>query len=198
MVEPARRHGPFDARYPARQKIAASVWELRPDRDGPESLPFSGFLARFFPTRRRHDFEALAASRSVLRRRRPAIDPERAASRSRRRLPRGSCDLPPPPDTGRRTVPCLRACSTIFRPLADASSHDSAALPLRAASEQLLLTGLLRPHERSSDAPRQLSLGTLIGTACFVGESCVRGSSGCGHLCSSRLGLYRVRFQLVV
>lgn len=61
MVEPARRHGPFDARYPARQKIAASVWELRPDRDGPESLAFSGFLARFFPTRRRHDFEALAA-----------------------------------------------------------------------------------------------------------------------------------------
>jgi hypothetical protein len=61
MVEQARRHGPFDARYPARQKIAASAWELQADQDGAESLDSSGFLARFFPDRRRHDFEALAA-----------------------------------------------------------------------------------------------------------------------------------------
>lgn len=61
MVESARKHGPFDLRYPARRKIAASVWELRPGRDGPGRLEWSGFVARCFRNRRRHDFEALAS-----------------------------------------------------------------------------------------------------------------------------------------
>ena len=61
MVESMRKHGPFDFRYPVRPKIATPVWELQPDRDGPGRLAWSVFLARFFPSRRRHDFEALAA-----------------------------------------------------------------------------------------------------------------------------------------
>jgi hypothetical protein len=61
MVEPARRHGPFDTRHPVRLKLAATTWELQPDEEGLERLDWSAFLARFFPDRRRHDFEALAA-----------------------------------------------------------------------------------------------------------------------------------------
>jgi hypothetical protein len=61
MVESGRKHGPFDPRYPVRRKIATPVWELQRDRDGPGRLEWSVFLARFFPNRRRHDFEALAA-----------------------------------------------------------------------------------------------------------------------------------------
>ena len=61
MVESMRKHGPFDFRYPVRPKIATPVWELQRDRDGPGRLAWSVFLARFFPNRRRHDFEALAA-----------------------------------------------------------------------------------------------------------------------------------------
>ena len=61
MVEPARRHGPFDTRYPVRPKLAATPWELQPDHDGFERLDWSAFLARFFRNHRRHDFEALAA-----------------------------------------------------------------------------------------------------------------------------------------
>ena len=61
MVESGRKHGPFDPRYPVRRKIATPVWELQLDRDGPGRLEWSVFLSRFFPNRRRHDFEALAA-----------------------------------------------------------------------------------------------------------------------------------------
>jgi hypothetical protein len=61
MVEPARRHGPFDNRYPVRPKLAATAWELQPDEVGLGRLDWSAFVARFFPDRRRHDFEALAA-----------------------------------------------------------------------------------------------------------------------------------------
>jgi hypothetical protein len=64
MVEPARRHGPFDTRYPARSKLAATRWELQPDQDGLERLDWSAFVARFFPTIDRHDFDALAAYQS--------------------------------------------------------------------------------------------------------------------------------------
>jgi hypothetical protein len=64
MVEPARRHGPFDSRYPLRSKLAATAWELQPDEVGLGRLDWSAFLARFFPNRRRHDFEALAAYES--------------------------------------------------------------------------------------------------------------------------------------
>ena len=61
MVESGRKHGPFDFRYPVRRKLATPVWELQPQRDGPERLEWSVFVARFFPNRLRHDSEALAA-----------------------------------------------------------------------------------------------------------------------------------------
>ena len=61
MVETARKHGPFDDRYPVRLKLPASSPDLRVDEDGGERLEWSQFLARFFPNRRRHDFAALAA-----------------------------------------------------------------------------------------------------------------------------------------
>jgi len=61
MFESARKHGPFDERYPVRQKLPAPRWDLRLGREGQERLEWSAFLARFFPNRRRHDLEALAA-----------------------------------------------------------------------------------------------------------------------------------------
>jgi hypothetical protein len=61
MVESARKHGPFDDRYPVRLKLPAPSCDLRPAEDGAERLEWSAFLARFFPNRRRHDFAALAA-----------------------------------------------------------------------------------------------------------------------------------------
>jgi hypothetical protein len=64
MVEPARRHGPFDTRYPTRTKLAAATWELESDGGRSERLDWSAFLARFFPTSRRHDFRAVAAYES--------------------------------------------------------------------------------------------------------------------------------------
>ena len=60
MIESARKHGPFDDRYHVRLKLPAAS-ELRPDGDEGERLEWSEFLARFFPSRRRHDFAALAA-----------------------------------------------------------------------------------------------------------------------------------------
>lgn len=93
MFESGRKRGPFDLRYPVRRTIGAPVWELQPDRDGPGRLEWSVFLARFFPSRRRHDFEALAAYeayRNSLDRaalppgsspRRPAFARERKAER---------------------------------------------------------------------------------------------------------------------
>jgi len=64
VVEPARRHGPFDTRYPARPKREATIWELQPDQDSSQILGWSAFLTRFFPNGRRHDLDALAAYES--------------------------------------------------------------------------------------------------------------------------------------
>lgn len=61
MVESARKHGPFDDRYPVRLKLPAPSRDLWPDENGAERLEWSEFLTRFFPNRRRHDFAALAA-----------------------------------------------------------------------------------------------------------------------------------------
>jgi hypothetical protein len=61
MPESARKHGPFDGRYPVRPRLPAPRWDLRPDGDGGESLDWAAFLARFFPNRGRHDFVALKA-----------------------------------------------------------------------------------------------------------------------------------------
>jgi hypothetical protein len=57
-IEHSRKHGPFDRRsLPIRHKPAPpSLWRLGEDR-----LDWQGFLARFFPESRRHDFGALAA-----------------------------------------------------------------------------------------------------------------------------------------
>lgn len=61
MVERSRKHGPFDGRYPARRKLSPPDWELAPDEQREQRLGWAAFAARFFPDRRRHDFEALAA-----------------------------------------------------------------------------------------------------------------------------------------
>ena len=61
MFESARKHGPFDERYPVRQKLPAASRDLQLDGEGGERLEWSAFLARFYPNRRRHDLEALAA-----------------------------------------------------------------------------------------------------------------------------------------
>jgi hypothetical protein len=60
-AEHSRKHGPFDLRYPPirHQPSPASLWRL-----GDERLDWQGFLARFFPDSRRHDFEPLAAYES--------------------------------------------------------------------------------------------------------------------------------------
>jgi hypothetical protein len=57
-VERSRKHGPFDLRYsPIQRKAApASLWRLGEDR-----TDWQGFLTRFFPGARRHDFDTLAA-----------------------------------------------------------------------------------------------------------------------------------------
>jgi hypothetical protein len=101
MVELGYKHGPFDFRYRVPRKIATPVWELQPDRDGPGRLGWSAFLARFFPTRRRHDFEALAAYEGY----RNALD--RAAS------PHGSAPSGPVFARGRQAE---RGVSALPRP----------------------------------------------------------------------------------
>jgi hypothetical protein len=57
MVEPRRKHGSFDPRYPALSTPAIPTWVLQVDA----GLEWTQFLTRFFPGRRRHDIEALAA-----------------------------------------------------------------------------------------------------------------------------------------
>ena len=100
MVESGRKHGPFDARHPVRRKIAGPIWELQPDRDGPGRLEWSVFLARFFPNRRRHNLEALAAYEAY----RNALDraaspqaspPQRPASARGRKAERRVTSSPP-------------------------------------------------------------------------------------------------------
>jgi hypothetical protein len=57
MVEPRRKHGPFDPRYPLLTKPPTPTWVL----DADAGLEWTAFLARFFPGSRRHDIDALAA-----------------------------------------------------------------------------------------------------------------------------------------
>ena len=68
-VEHARKHGPFDSRYPPirHEPTPASLWRL-----GEERLDWHGFRGRFFPDSRRHDFDALVAYESYLNDGRPA------------------------------------------------------------------------------------------------------------------------------
>ena len=63
MIEPSRRHGPFDPRF--------SIERAGPDRPAatgmteieevPSGLDWAAFSGRFFRDRRRHDFEVLKA-----------------------------------------------------------------------------------------------------------------------------------------
>jgi hypothetical protein len=83
MFESARKHGPFDERYPARQKLPAPRWDLRLAGEGEERLEWSAFLARFFANRRRHDFAALAAYEAY----RNTLDQRTAQPRTTARRP---------------------------------------------------------------------------------------------------------------
>jgi hypothetical protein len=57
MVESRRKHGAFDSRYPTLSTPPAPAWVL----DANQGLEWAEFRTRFFPGRRRHDIEALAA-----------------------------------------------------------------------------------------------------------------------------------------
>ena len=67
MVEPSRRHGHFDGRYPVLPKLVerTRVPESA-DAEG-DQLDWSAFHRRFFPNRRRHDQAALAAYQAYTR-----------------------------------------------------------------------------------------------------------------------------------
>jgi hypothetical protein len=80
-MEPSRKHGQFDPRYPPiRHKPSpASLWRL-----GEEHLDWQRFLARFFPATGRHDLDALAAYGSYMKdvEGRPARGPRAPGSSS--------------------------------------------------------------------------------------------------------------------
>jgi hypothetical protein len=61
-IEQSRKHGAFDSRHPPTRHTPAPtrLWL------GEERLDWQEFLARFFPDRRRHDREALAAYESYV------------------------------------------------------------------------------------------------------------------------------------
>jgi hypothetical protein len=62
-VEPSRRHGPFDTRWPTRHStVAAAVRSaplLRP-AEAAARLDWDAFSSRYFPACRRHDLGALS------------------------------------------------------------------------------------------------------------------------------------------
>jgi hypothetical protein len=60
MVEPSRKHGPFDSRYPALRRLPPPVWELTALDERGQRLDWAAFAARFYPGGRRHDLEAIA------------------------------------------------------------------------------------------------------------------------------------------
>jgi hypothetical protein len=78
MVDPSRKHGPFDVRYPTPERLVTPVWELRPAQLREGKIDSAVFLERFFPNRGRHDFEALAAYEGY----RNALDRASEAERS--------------------------------------------------------------------------------------------------------------------
>ena len=64
MVEASRKRGPFDTRWPsARKDSAGAVPTVPPLRaaEAAEALDWEAFSNRYFPGRRRHNMEALAA-----------------------------------------------------------------------------------------------------------------------------------------
>jgi hypothetical protein len=64
VVEASREHGPFDPRWPsARKGNARAVSTAPPLRaaEAAEALDWEAFSKRYFPGRKRHDLDALAA-----------------------------------------------------------------------------------------------------------------------------------------
>ena len=57
MVEPRRKHGVFDPRYPVLSVPVAPAWVVDID----QGLDWTEFVTRFFAGRGRHDIESLAA-----------------------------------------------------------------------------------------------------------------------------------------
>ena len=89
-VEYSRKHGPFDPRSPriGHKPAPDGYWPRDEER-----LDWQGFLARFHPGYRRHDFDVLAAYESYLNDadQRPAdVFPELARSSSAIRAARSS------------------------------------------------------------------------------------------------------------
>jgi hypothetical protein len=63
-VDPSRRHGRFDLRWPARPLRGAADWRAPAPvglGDVPDGLDWEAFSTRYFPGRRRHDLEAISA-----------------------------------------------------------------------------------------------------------------------------------------
>jgi hypothetical protein len=60
-MEASRKHGPFDSRYPL---IRHKPSPRSRSRRGEARADWEGFLARFYPNSRRHDFDVLAAYES--------------------------------------------------------------------------------------------------------------------------------------
>jgi hypothetical protein len=70
-VEPSRRHGPFDSRWPKRPlRIAADrlTIALTGLKDLPDGLDWDAFSTHYFPGRPRHDLDAISAYREYGRR----------------------------------------------------------------------------------------------------------------------------------
>jgi hypothetical protein len=104
MIESSRRHGHWDGRWNAQGRSPTAVangrtnggsatlqrWEDEGGRysvdgaDAAAALDWTEFIGRYFPGRRRHDFEALTAYEAY----RPERLSERPAPRSRRHGPR--------------------------------------------------------------------------------------------------------------
>jgi hypothetical protein len=71
-VEASRKHGPFDTRWPCVRKDDSRALSMARDlsaAEAAEALDWHAFSARYFPERRRHNFEALSAYAAYSQRR---------------------------------------------------------------------------------------------------------------------------------
>jgi hypothetical protein len=110
MVEPMRKHGAFDTRYPVPAKRITPAWVLQPNEG---LLEWEAFTARYFPSSRRHDLDALAAYGAY--RTAFAQAPPRTAPPSRRVRPtprRRPFRSVTPAIVGRKTSPASRALAS--------------------------------------------------------------------------------------
>jgi hypothetical protein len=80
VVEASRRHGPFDTRWPSARRASSDAVPTAPPlraAEAAEALDWEAFSNRYFPGRRRHDMEALAAYATYKRGREWRITPAR-------------------------------------------------------------------------------------------------------------------------